>query len=106
MKKLLAGDFHEAYGKSIKIERNRYGATGLDAKAGWLFDWLIKNKYVTPKKYKIVMRCCECRKDFPLSKWDGTLSYEKRDAPTGKGLPKSAGFVCSKCSRLKKKVVT
>jgi len=98
VKKLFAEEFHDAYRKSLKIKRLPTGARGVDAKAAWLFNWLIKNEYITPKPYIVVARCGVCGKGFDPKKWDGTIVHSKYDVPKGKRLPKAFGFVCPKCS--------
>lgn len=79
MKKIWAHDFHEAYKKSLK------GTKGVDAKACWLFAWLIDHKHIVPRKYKVVARCGVCLKHFDPKKWDGTV------------IKKTGEFVCPSC---------
>lgn len=87
VKKIWAGDFHNAYKKSLKVKRLSTGAKGVDAKAAWLYGWLIDNKHVIPNKYRVVARCAVCKRNFDPKKWDGTIL---KDAKVG-------NLVCPRC---------
>lgn len=93
VKKIWAGDFHDAYKKSLKVKKLPTGATGVDAKAAWLYGWLIDNKHVIPNKYRVVARYAVCKRAFDPKAWDGTT------------LKKSEGgnLVCPKCVKKAKK---
>jgi len=96
IKKVWAGDFHDAYKKSLKVKRLPTGARGVDAKAAWLYRWLIDNKHVIPNKYMVVARCAVCKRAFDPKAWDGTI------------LQKSEGgnLVCPRCVKNAKKART
>jgi len=93
VKKIWAGDFHGAYKKSLKVKRLPTGAKGVDAKAAWLYSWLIKNKHVIPGKYTVVAHCAVCKHSFDPKKWDGTIL---KDAKFG-------NLVCPKCVKKARK---
>ena len=93
VKKVWAGDFHDAYKRSLKVKKLPTGATGVDAKAAWLYRWLIENKHIDPGKYTAVARCAVCKHDFDPKKWDGTILKKS----------KGGNLVCPKCVKKAKR---
>ena len=103
-KRVWAHEFYEAYARSLEVKGKRvpkWEQKIIDmkhhernAKPTYLWDWLVKNKYILPHEYKVFMRCGSCGRGFPAEKWDGIV----------KGDPeKSFTFICRKCARASSK---
>jgi len=103
VKKIWAGDFHDAYKKSLKVKFKfskhdtvtdrkftDVKETQLNRQAGFLFDWLIKGKYIIAGHYKVRFACGICGNSFSIKGWSGF---------TCKG-----AFVCNKCHILVQKI--
>ncbi len=101
--KLWAHDFHEAYRKSLKVKfRFSKHATATDRRitdvketqlnrqAGFLFDWLIKGKYIVPNHYKVGFACGICGDSFSIKGWS-LFTYK-------------GALVCNKCNALVQKI--
>ena len=97
--KLWAHDFHEAYKKSLKVKfKFSKHDTALDRKitdvkeiqlnrqSGFLFDWLVKGKYIIAGRYKVRFACGVCGDSLNTKQWSGS---------TCKG-----ALVCKKCDAL------